>query len=94
MVWEDEAAPETPAAAGSDHMEAQPSAGDDVNGSTALRERQANGVAGSEAAGSKPAKKPSSPPKKGGKAISKATNNKPAGKAGGKVRCHERWLLV
>ncbi len=58
----------------------------DGNGSTALRERQANGNAGAEAASSQPAKKPTSP-KKSGKAA-----GKPSGKAGaktsGRVRCH------
>ena len=86
VVWEDEAAPEPAATAGLRHGDAQPSAAEDADGSTALRERQANGNAGGGAASSQPAKKPNSP-KKSGKAA-----GKPSGKAGaktsGRVRCH------
>ena len=85
MVWEDEAVVEPAAAAGAKHIESQPSAAEDASGSTALRERQANGNAGGEAAGSQPTKKPSSP-KKSGKAAGKPSG-KAAGKTSGKVRC-------
>ena len=91
MVWEDEAAPEPAAAGGSVPTNAQPAAADDASGSKALRERQTNGTAVSETAGSQPAKKASSP-QKGGKAASKAPGKAP-GKAGGKVRVHGQGSL-
>ena len=88
MVWEDEAAPEPAAAALPMHKESQPSGAKDANGSTALRERQANGN-GAEAAGSQSAKKPNSP-RKSGKAAGKPSG-KAAGKTSGRVR-YFAWI--